>query len=73
MKAFLHKVAFPLYSPGYGEDHRGRSASMSLLTGMPKFLPPQDILKGPVLESCISVTNPTSVHSPEPAEPLEEG
>lgn len=49
------------------------SASRCLLTGMPKFLPPQDILKGHVLESCVPVTDPTSVHSPEPAKPLEEG
>lgn len=25
---------------------------------MPKFLPPQDILKGPALESCVSVPIP---------------
>lgn len=75
MKASLHKVAFPLYTPGYGENCRGacRSASRSLLIGMPKFLPPQDLLKGPVLESCVSVTNTTSFHSPEAAKPLEEG
>lgn len=41
--------------------------------GMTKFLPPQDILKGRVWESCVSVTNPTSIHSPEPAKPLEGG
>lgn len=74
MKAFLHKLAFPLYTPGYVEDYRGTCmrGSRCLLTGMPKFLPPQDILKGSVLESCVSVTNPTCVHSPEPAKPLEE-
>lgn len=74
MKAFLHKLAFPLYTPGYVEDCRGTCmrGSRCLLTGMPKFLPPQDILKGSVLESCVSVTNPTCVHSPEPAKPLEE-
>lgn len=77
MKAFLHKIAFPLYTPGYFEDQWGTcmTASRYVVIRMPKFLAPQDILKCPVFEKIVRICHKFHLfcYLPESAKTVEEG
>lgn len=76
MKAFLHKIAFPLYTPGYFEDQWGTcmTASTCLVIWMPKILAPQDIVKCPVFERFVPICHKSHFfYLTESANKVEEG